>query len=249
MWRLMVLLLVLLNLGVFARGQGWLLAYGWGTTQQHEPQRVTQQIRPEALVVLTDKADAAHTAASAPEPAPALTPAEPVASSCWQSGELDEAQVDTLRPLLTAKLPPGAWVLDESRLPARWMVYMGPYNQATELAKKREQLTELKVKFFALSNTALSPGFSLGVFSTEESAKTGLQDLVKRGVRSARVIQERQASVTYHLRLPSISAADLAALDSLQAALPGKPLVLCPQPASAPEQAAASAPGAATSQP
>lgn len=249
MLRLMLVLLVLLNLGVFARGQGWLLAYGWGPTPQHEPHRLSQQIRPEALVVLADKADAAQVAASAPEPAPASAPAEPVASSCWQSGELDEAQVEALRPLLAAQLPPGAWVLDENRLPARWMVYMGPYNQATELAKKREQLTELKVKFFVLSNTALSPGFSLGVFSTEESAKTGLQDLVKRGVRSARVIQERQASVAYHLRLPSISAADQAALDSLQAALPGNPLVLCPQPATAPEQAAASAPSAATSQP
>jgi hypothetical protein len=247
MLRLIVLLLVVLNLGVFARGQGWLLAYGWGPTPQHEPQRLTQQIQPEALTVLVGKASAPQAGASTSEATPELAPSEPVATTCWQAPELDEAQADTLRPLLTAKLAAGAWVLDETRLPERWMVYMGPYNQTAELAKKREQLTELKVKFFALTNTQ-SPGFSLGVFSSEEAAKTGLQDLVKRGVRSARVLQERPASVSYQLRLPSMGVADQAVLDSIKAALPGKPLALCPEPTAEAVPNAASAPLPAASQ-
>jgi len=247
MLRLMVLLLLVLNLGVFARGQGWLLAYGWGPTPQHEPQRLAQQIHPEALVVLAGKASAPQAAASAPDTVPELAPSEPVATTCWQATELDGAQADTLRPLLTAKLAAGAWVLDETRLPARWMVYMGPYNQTADLAKKREQLTELKVKFFAMTNTQL-PGFSLGVFSSEEAAKTGLQELVKRGVRSARVLQERAASVSYQLRLPSMGVADQALLDSIKAALPGKPLALCPESAAGVAPNAASAPLAAASQ-
>lgn len=248
MLRLIVLVLALLNLGYFARGQGWLLAYGWGPTPQREPQRLAQQIHPEALVVLTQKASAPQAAASAPDAVPGLVQAAPVATSCWQATDLDETQADTLRPLLAAKLPPGAWVLDESRLPARWMVYMGPYSQAADLAKKREQLTELKVKFFALANTSQSPGFSLGVFSTEDAAKTGLQDLVKRGVRSARVMQERPGSVSYHLRLPSLGSADQAALDSIKAALPGKPLTLCQPPGAGSATHAASASPTAESQ-
>lgn len=248
MLRLIALVLVLLNLGYYAWGQGWLMAYGWGPTQQREPHRLTQQIRPEALIVLADKASAPQAAASTPDTAPELAQAAPAATSCWQVADLDLAQADTLRPLLTAKLSPGAWVLDESRLPARWMVYMGPYSQATDLAKKREQLTELKVKFFAVTNTPQSPGFSLGVFFSEDAAQTGLQDLVKRGVRSARVLQERPASGSYQLRLPNIGAADQAVLDSIKAALPGKPLALCPEPATLPVPNAASAPAAAASQ-
>ena len=247
MLRLMVLLLLVLNLGVFARGQGWLLAYGWGPTPQHEPQRLAQQIHPEALVVLAGKASAPQAAASAPDTVPELAPSEPVATTCWQATELDGAQADTLRPLLTAKLAAGAWVLDETRLPARWMVYMGPFTNPTDLAKKREQLATLKVKFYPLASTSASPGLSLGVFSSEEAAKTGLQDLTKHGVRSARVLQERPASVSYRLRLPAISAADQAALDSIKAALPGKSLEVCPEPAAGSPANAASSPAASAS--
>ena len=247
MLRLIVWVLLVLNLGYFAWGQGWLLAYGWGPTQQHEPQRLAQQVHPEALTILTDTPSDPHAGASAPDAAASEAPAEPVATTCWQATELDETQAETLRPLLAAKLAAGAWVLEETRLPARWMVYMGPYNQTAELAKKREQLTELKVKFFAMTNTQ-SPGFSLGVFSSEEAAKTGLQELVKRGVRSARVLQERAASVSYQLRLPSMGVADQALLDSIKAALPGKPLALCPESAAGVAPNAASAPLAAASQ-
>ena len=249
MLRLIVLVLVLLNLGYFARGQGWLLAYGWGPAQQREPQRLAQQIHPEALTVLSPKAVAEQAAASAADAPPASAPAEPVATSCWHVSDLDEAQVNTLRPLLAAKLTPGGWALDETRLPARWMLYMGPYSQAADFAKKREQLTDLKLKFFALTGNGQSPGFSLGIFSSQEAAKAGLQDLTKRGVRSARVLQERAASVSYHLRLPSMGSADQAALDSIKAALPsGKPLALCPQPSAATAPDAASAAPAAAPQ-
>ena len=215
MLRLIVLVLVLLNLGYFARGQGWLQAYGWGPTQQHEPQRLPQQIHPEALTVLPPKASAPQAAASVADAPPEPVPVAPAPTSCWQAPDLDEAQAETLRPLLAAKLAAGAWALDETRLPARWMLYMGPYSQAADFAKKREQLTDLKVKFFALTGNGQSPGFSLGIFSSQEAAKAGLQDLAKRGVHSARVLQERAASVSYHLRLPSIGAGDQAALDSL----------------------------------
>ena len=49
MLRMVVLVLVLLNSAYFAWSQGWLLGLGYGPTQQREPQRLNQQIRPEAL--------------------------------------------------------------------------------------------------------------------------------------------------------------------------------------------------------
>ena len=243
MLRLMVLVLLVLNVGLYARGQGWLLAYGWGPTPQREPQRLAQQIRPEALLIQPGAAASAPTApapAEAPAPAaseataPPPTPAPQAAASasvstvCWQVADIEPAQADALRALLRLNLAEGRWVLDESGLPERWMVYMGKFPNAAELAKKREQLTELKVPFSPVTNATWGPGLSLGVFSAQEGANTALQDVARKGVRSARVVRERPSSQRYLLRLPAISPADQPALDAIGAALPGKPLETCP---------------------
>jgi len=49
--RLLVLLLVLLNAAYYAWSHDMLRAYGLGPLRQAEPQRLQQQIRPEALVI------------------------------------------------------------------------------------------------------------------------------------------------------------------------------------------------------
>jgi hypothetical protein len=97
------------------------------------------------------------------------------------------------------------------------------------------------VPFSPLNNTAFSPGFSLGVFSSEDAANIALQDVARRGVRSAKVVQERPDILTYRLRLrlPTVGAADQAALEAIKVALPGKTLDVCPAAAAA---VAASAP-------
>lgn len=68
MLRIVVLVLVLLNGTYFAWSQGWLLGLGYGPTQQREPQRLQQQIRPEALQLVAPQA------ANPPE---AVSPAVP----------------------------------------------------------------------------------------------------------------------------------------------------------------------------
>jgi hypothetical protein len=224
------MLLLVLNLGYFAWGQGWLLAYGWGPAQQQEPQRLVQQIHPEALQVLGGK-DAA------PEPTPPAAAASATeagmgeatsASACWQLNDLDPAQAEALRPVLSSRFAAGAWALDEVGLAPRWMVYMGKFPNALELAKKREQLISLKLKFSPVTGAAWSPGLSLGVFSSQEGANTALQELLQRGVRSAKVVQERPSSLSYHLRLPAVTPAEQPALDAVKQAVPGKPLESCP---------------------
>jgi len=55
MLRLFVLLLLLANCLYFAWGQGFLLALGFGPAQQSEPQRMAQQIEPDAVRLLSPK--------------------------------------------------------------------------------------------------------------------------------------------------------------------------------------------------
>lgn len=52
MLRVVVLVLLLLNGAYLAWSQGWLSGLGYGPAQQREPQRMGQQIRPEALELL-----------------------------------------------------------------------------------------------------------------------------------------------------------------------------------------------------
>ncbi|MEO6018234.1 MAG: SPOR domain-containing protein, partial [Polaromonas sp.] len=53
MLRLLVLLLVLANAGYFGWTHGLLAPYGFAPVTQSEPQRITQQLHPEALRILT----------------------------------------------------------------------------------------------------------------------------------------------------------------------------------------------------
>lgn len=70
MLRLVVLLLVLANAGYFAWSQGLLAAWGFAPAATGEPQRLRQQIKPEALRILREEevrrlaSDAAPAAAS-----------------------------------------------------------------------------------------------------------------------------------------------------------------------------------------
>lgn len=104
MLRIVVLVLVLLNSAYFAWSQGWLLGLGYGPSQQREPQRMGQQIRPEALRLLAPQAPHKD------ETAPSGT-ARP--SECLQAILVDDAQGLALRTAL-ADWPAGSWVLQEA---------------------------------------------------------------------------------------------------------------------------------------
>jgi hypothetical protein len=69
--RPLVLLLLLANLAFFAWSQGHLRMLGFGPAQQAEPQRLTQQLRPQLLRVLREGAPAVAPVETAPAPAPA----------------------------------------------------------------------------------------------------------------------------------------------------------------------------------
>lgn len=213
MLRFFVLALLLVNGVYFAWSQGLLLGLGFAPAQQTEPQRLDQQIRPDALRLLTVQ----ELRLSDALPRVALRPTE-----CLQAGLFDEAQSALLRRTLASALPAGSWVLDAVVVPARWIVYMGQYPSADALAKKRSQLASLKLRFEPLINPALELGLSLGGFETQAAANAELDVLSRRGVRTARVVQERAEVRGIMLRVPATDDALRARLDELTPALAGK---------------------------
>ncbi|WP_296444768.1 SPOR domain-containing protein [Rhodoferax sp. UBA5149] len=219
MLRFFVLLLVLLNGVYFAWSQGLLQALDFAPASQTEPQRLGQQIKPQALRLLT--VQELRLADAAPRVAPSPT-------ECLQAGLFDEAQSALLRSTLASVLPAGSWSLDAAVEPPRWIVYMGQYANAEALAKKRSQLASLNLKFEPLMDPALELGLSLGGFETQAAATTALAALSRRGVRTARVLQERAELRGMRLRLPAADDALRARLDALKPALAGKSLSPCP---------------------
>ncbi len=225
MLRLLVLLLLLANGAYFAWSKGLLAAYGLAPASQSEPQRLEQQIRPEAIRILSTPGAATTSTsvvASAILAAASASPAE-----CLQVGIFNEEQTVVLRERLQSVLPVGSWVLESAVEPARWMVYMGKYSSAEALAKKRDELRQMRVSFEALNNPALEPGLSLGTFTSQLDANAELERIVKRGVRTAKVIQQQLELRGQKLRLPAVNASLRPKLDELKPQLAGKSLLAC----------------------
>ena len=219
MLRFFVLVLVLLNAVYWVWSQGLLQAFDWAPVQQTEPQRLGQQIKPEALRLLTAQEQSLF------EAAPRLVTRS---SECLQAGLFDEAQIALLRRTLEQALPAGSWVLEAGVEPARWIVYMGKYVNAEALVKKRSELATLNLRFEPLINPALELGLSLGGYETQTAANVALEALSQRGVRTARVVQERPEVRGMMLRVPAVDDTVRARLDQLKPALADKTLGACP---------------------
>ena len=232
MLRLAVTVLLLANAGYYAWTQGLLRDWGLAPEEQAEPQRMNQQIRPETLQIL--RLNPGKPASSAPAPAPAAPAADTMASAppadppaeCLQAGVFEERQADSLRALATSSLPRGSWVLEPTPVPGRWMVYMGRFDDLETLEKKRAELRARKVDHDRAGGT-LEYGLSLGRFATKDAAERELGNLANKGVRTARVVQERAETSGFTLRLPAVTDALRPQLDALRPAMAGKTLRAC----------------------
>ena len=227
MLRLTVLALILANAGYYAYSQGLLVAYGFAPVAQAEPQRMTQQIKPEALRIL-NPLEAAQTEAIA-LPAQTVANASSAASSteCLQVGMFNEEQTMVLRDKLVSTLPQNSWVIESALVPARWLVYMGKYSGDEAVIKKKSELRGLGVSFEALNNPTLEPGLSLGNFKTQPEAQVELERIAKKGVKTAKVVQERAEQRGQRLKLPTVDAALRNQLDVIKPQLAGKVFVAC----------------------
>ncbi len=218
MLRLLVLALLLANGAYFAWAHGLMQPYGFAPVQQSEPQRIEQQIKPDAVQIVSGdelRRNDSTTLASARAP------------ECLQAGLYDEKQSTVIRQALEPALPAAAWSLESAVEPARWMIYMGKFPNADAINKKKSELRALKLSFEAPLNPAMEPGLSLGNFETQGAANQQLGVLVQRGVRTARVVQDRPETRGQMLKFASVDDSLRTRLDDFKTALAGKPLRAC----------------------
>ena len=101
------------------------------------------------------------------------------------------------------------------------------YDNAAQANRKKAELRELGVTFRDVGTPGLAPGLALGTYSSEAAAQQALQDVGKKGVRTARVAQEREETSAWNLRLPEVTDAQRATVTGLGSALVGKRLQRC----------------------
>ena len=216
MLRLIVLSLLLANGAYFAWAQGLLHAVGLGPVQQSEPHRVSQQIRPETLrVAAGEDARRLEAAAGASR-----------AAECLQAGPFEDAALEPVQQALQA-WPAGSWSLEPAVEPARWIVYMGKYPAPESVTRKRGELRQIGISFEPLANPELEPGLSLGGFPSQAQAAQHLERLAERGVRTARVVQERPEVRGQRLLLPAVDDTLRPRLEELRAPLGARTLRPC----------------------
>jgi hypothetical protein len=252
MLRLVALVLLLANGLLLASHWGWFERLGAtgsgdvrpGGAAQREPERLTRQVNPQAVTILSPQAASAALGAAA---ASAAQAAQAAAAVCLEAGPFGAAEADTAeRTLRDAGLAAGSWQAIKTEDRGAFMVYMGRYADRETLQAKQEQLRRMKVDAEDLRNTPeLQPGLSLGRFDNKPAADAALARLLQRGVRTAKVITQRPAQQLTLLRLPAADAPARARLAGLR--LPSGPgFVACAAPAEAAASATPVAPPAST---
>lgn len=268
MLRWTVALLIAANALYFAWTQGYLASAGFAPKVEREPERLQQQVRPEAFRLLNG--NPLPPAANAPTPAPAPGSApEPAASSvagaeasaldhkaapaggaepapgtaaipapamtaasptqCWESSGMSVEQGNALKAVLQGRSDlEGLYALNTAKGGGRWIVYMGKLSEEL-MKRKKSELKEMNIEFREVRNSPLAPGLALGTFSTEEAGHRGLEILEKKGVRTARVAQERPEKDVVTLSLKSVNTDQKSGFDAILQAFEGVNLSACDQ--------------------
>ncbi|RLJ67903.1 SPOR domain-containing protein [Sulfurisoma sediminicola] len=210
-FRAFFLLLVLANLGFFA----WTKGYLGGQESGREPQRLASQIVPEKLRIVA--AAPVVTAPAAPSPA---------WLACRVVTGLPLAEVEAFKAELVGF---NVEVKPAEGTTSYW-VHIPPQASKAAADKKAAELRALGIKdFYIMQDEGPSlNAISLGLFKNEAAAGELLQNMIKRGVRSARI--EVRQTPARHTRVLVKGPSELLdrRLPGLVAKMPGAATTECP---------------------
>ena len=202
--RLLFFLLVLVNLLFY----GWHAGYiGPGESSRGEGDRLSQQITPERIRVLT------------PAEAKKLTDeARARANVCFEWGTFPAQEADKAATALAA-LGLGTRLntrtVEET---AGWWVFMPPQGGKENADKKVDELRRIGVSdfFVVLDDGPAKFSISLGVFRSEDAARSFLANLTAKGVNTARAAQRETRVQKTLFRLTGLDDAAMVRFDAIK---------------------------------
>lgn len=216
--RVLFLLLLLANLAFFAWARFFAPPH-----PSTDPRPPAQQIEPDKLAILTP---AQVASAQAPKGKP-IAEAAPAACVEWGGFSVADARraEQALEPLaLGARL--GQRRAEET---AGWWVYIAAQPNRQAAQKKAAELKGLGVDewFIVQDEGRWRWAISLGVFRSEAAARSRLETLTAKGVRSALVGERETQLEKIWLQLRNVDAALAARLKELSAGFEGSELRDC----------------------
>ena len=218
-------LLLLANLGFFA----WIY-FGSGRALD-EPQLMDQQLNPQAIRLLS----ADHLAALAAERAKqaaerAKAPPKVTLAACLEFGAFNPSDVARVQKALEP-LALGSR-LSQRRVEetATYWVFMPPQRNRQAANQKAAELKKLGVEdfFIVQEDPAFRFAISLGVFKTEEAARSRLAGLRSKGVRTARVGPRDTSVQKVYFTAREVPDAMVSRLNDLRQSFAGSELKDCP---------------------
>lgn len=219
--RAFFLLLVAANLALFAWSR-----LGPPLEGVSGDEALRRQIAPEKIHVLGAK-DLA-TLPAPPKPRPIV---EASSKACVEWGGFALAEVPRGEEALKGLALGDRLTQNRTEETAGWWVYIPPLGNRAGALKKTAELKNLGIDdyFVVQEEGKMQWAVSLGVFRTEESAKSRLDTLKAKGVRSAQTGERetRVAKVWFQVRNPELPLQ--AKLRDLAQAFPGTELRDCPQ--------------------
>lgn len=242
MLKLFFWLLLIGNAVLFAMQEG----IGAATVAQpHEPQRLSQQLQPQALTILPPNSEklvmrvqaaaevVQELTKSPPEAMLASAPAvQPEMIACTEIGNFNSIEARQFEVSLTAlnlARKPMVQTIVEA---ASYMVYIPSQDGKSGAEHKSAELGRLGIQDFYVipasqANPALRWAISLGVFKTEAAAKAYVGQLIPKGVRSARIIARNLSASKQAYQWHHIDAVTQTALAGLKEKFPAQELRTC----------------------
>jgi hypothetical protein len=149
---------------------------------------------------------------------------------CLEAGPFSPAEVIAAQSaLVRIALPAGAYHDVATKKSGAWIIYMGRYPDAAQLADKVAQIKRIGgIDFEHLRGfPQLEPGLSLGRFADRASADAALDRLNARGIRTARVVTLAAPVTVHRLRAASPDAELKKRLLALKLPALGKGFARC----------------------
>jgi len=229
--RALFLLLVAINLALYA----WPRYYATAdSAADPEPQR--REIKPASIRLLTGP-ELADLPALKPKPvneaarsASAEAPPGPAAAaSCFEWGGFAVAEAPRAEKALEPLALGARLSQRRSEETAGWWVFIPPQGSRAGASKKTAELKALGIEdYFILQDEGkMRWAVSLGVFSSEEAARSRLEALRAKGVRSALTGERDTAVSKIWFQVRGADAALQGKLKELARELPGTELRNC----------------------
>lgn len=222
--RALLLILLLANLVLWAYQQSWL---GQMPPTGREPGRITQQIQPEAIRVLSE-ADLKQLRERTKE---GSTGAErkDVPMACVEFGDFAADAAERVQARLEAMNLGVRLATISIEIPGWYMVYVPPLKTRAEADRTADELRGRGVRDLMVieDNSALRNAISLGQFKDQDLALRHQSDLERRGIKGVRVSVRSGGGTATRFRIKSPDATQVQQMTALQKEFAGTRITPC----------------------